>query len=218
MILFIGQAAQSHLDREAFQEVDFKAMFCAPLAKWAAEIREADRAFPNMWRARFTRRRSGRPGPAVLSLPEDVLVRAVQRAADAALPEDGADGLARGRASRPCDDHARRASRCWCWAAPDGRASPSPISANMRRDARPSRGDHVPRQATVSTTTHENYVGDMGIGADPALVSADREQRSSHRRRRASGRDDDERLYAASGADAGSRQAGPRPSRSQRAS
>ena len=42
MILFIGQAAQSHLDREAFQEVDFKAMF-APLAKWAAEIREADR-------------------------------------------------------------------------------------------------------------------------------------------------------------------------------
>src|SRR5215468_7012848 len=42
MILFIGQADQSMLDREAFQEVDFRAMF-APLAKWSAEIRDADR-------------------------------------------------------------------------------------------------------------------------------------------------------------------------------
>ncbi|MBN9592683.1 MAG: thiamine pyrophosphate-binding protein, partial [Alphaproteobacteria bacterium] len=42
MILFIGQADQAMLDREAFQEVDFRAMF-TPLAKWAAEIRDANR-------------------------------------------------------------------------------------------------------------------------------------------------------------------------------
>src|ERR1700684_3676782 len=42
MLLFVGQAAQEHLDREAFQEVDFRAMF-TPLAKWAAEIRDANR-------------------------------------------------------------------------------------------------------------------------------------------------------------------------------
>jgi len=71
MILFIGQAAQAHLDREAFQEVDLRAMF-TPLAKWAAEIRDADRIPEYVARA-FHVATSGRPGPVVLSLPEDVL-------------------------------------------------------------------------------------------------------------------------------------------------
>ena len=71
MILFVGQAAQDHLDREAFQEVDFRAMF-APLAKWAAEIRDPDRIPEYVARA-FHVATSGRPGPVVLSLPEDVL-------------------------------------------------------------------------------------------------------------------------------------------------
>src|ERR1700687_4136340 len=71
MILFVGQAEQSMLDREAFQEVDFKAMF-APLAKWTAEIRNPDRIAEYVARA-FHVAVSGRPGPVVLSLPEDVL-------------------------------------------------------------------------------------------------------------------------------------------------
>jgi acetolactate synthase-1/2/3 large subunit len=71
MILFIGQADQSMLDREAFQEVDFRAMF-TPLAKWAAEIRDPNRIPEYIARA-FHTAVSGRPGPVVLSLPEDVL-------------------------------------------------------------------------------------------------------------------------------------------------
>ena len=43
MILFIGQVGREFRDREAFQEVDFRAMF-APLAKWAAEILYQPRA------------------------------------------------------------------------------------------------------------------------------------------------------------------------------
>jgi acetolactate synthase-1/2/3 large subunit len=71
MILFIGQIAREMRDREAFQEVDFRAMF-GPLAKWAAEIDDAKRIPEYVARA-FAVATSGRPGPVVLSLPEDML-------------------------------------------------------------------------------------------------------------------------------------------------
>jgi acetolactate synthase-1/2/3 large subunit len=71
MILFIGQVARRARDREGFQEVDFRAMF-SPLAKWAAEIDDAARMNEYVARA-FRVAMSGRPGPVVLSLPEDML-------------------------------------------------------------------------------------------------------------------------------------------------
>ena len=71
MILFVGQVGRGMQDREAFQEVDFKAMF-SPLAKWAAEIRQTERIPEYVARAAHMAR-SGRPGPVVLSLPEDML-------------------------------------------------------------------------------------------------------------------------------------------------
>ena len=72
MILFIGQVERAHLDREAFQEVDHAAFF-TPLAKWAAQIPSADRIPEYVSRA-FHVAMSGRPGPVVLALPEDMLV------------------------------------------------------------------------------------------------------------------------------------------------
>lgn len=80
MILFIGQAHRGFLDREAFQEVDFRQMF-APLAKWAAQIDEAARIPEYVSRA-FHAAVSGRPGPVVLALPEDMLAEQTD-AADA---------------------------------------------------------------------------------------------------------------------------------------
>jgi len=71
LILFIGQIGRDMRDREAFQEVDFRAMF-GPLAKWAAEIDDAKRIPEYVARA-FAVATSGRPGPVVLSLPEDML-------------------------------------------------------------------------------------------------------------------------------------------------
>src|SRR5918993_1390142 len=71
MILFIGQVQRDVRGREAFQEVEFRQMF-APLAKWVAEIETADRIPEYVLRA-FQTATSGRPGPVVLSLPEDVL-------------------------------------------------------------------------------------------------------------------------------------------------
>jgi acetolactate synthase I/II/III large subunit len=71
MILFVGQVQRDVRGREAFQEVEFRQMF-APLAKWAAEIESADRIPEYVLRA-FQVATSGRPGPVVLALPEDVL-------------------------------------------------------------------------------------------------------------------------------------------------
>jgi len=71
MILFIGQIARDHRDREAFQEVDYRAMF-GPLAKWVGEIEQTDR-LPEYVNRAFHLATSGRPGPVVLALPEDML-------------------------------------------------------------------------------------------------------------------------------------------------
>jgi acetolactate synthase I/II/III large subunit len=71
MLYLVGQVPRSELGREALQEVDFVAMF-APLAKWAVQIEDPAR-IPEVVRRAFQVATSGRPGPVVLSLPEDVL-------------------------------------------------------------------------------------------------------------------------------------------------
>jgi acetolactate synthase I/II/III large subunit len=76
MILLIGQVARDTTDRESFQEVDYRQMF-GPLAKWAAQIDQAERVPEYMARA-FHVATSGRPGPVVLSLPEDMLTDMVE--------------------------------------------------------------------------------------------------------------------------------------------
>jgi acetolactate synthase-1/2/3 large subunit len=71
MILFIGDVARGDRDREGFQEVDFLTMF-APLAKWVGRIDEA-RRIPEYVARAYATATSGRPGPVVLVLPEDML-------------------------------------------------------------------------------------------------------------------------------------------------
>ncbi|MBO9517175.1 MAG: thiamine pyrophosphate-binding protein [Porphyrobacter sp.] len=71
MILFIGDVDRSMRDREGFQEVDFPAFF-APIAKWSARIEDAARIPEYVARA-YAMAISGRPGPVVLALPEDML-------------------------------------------------------------------------------------------------------------------------------------------------
>ena len=75
IILFIGQVGGDFLDREAFQEIDYRRMY-APIAKWAAQIDRAER-IPEYLSHAFHLAMSGRPGPVVLALPEDMLVQKV---------------------------------------------------------------------------------------------------------------------------------------------
>ncbi len=71
MILFIGQVARNMTEREAFQELDYRRMF-GQVAKWVGEIDDASRMQEFITRA-YRTALSGRPGPVVLSLPEDML-------------------------------------------------------------------------------------------------------------------------------------------------
>ncbi|CAB3389537.1 Acetolactate synthase [Kyrpidia spormannii] len=71
VVALIGQVEQAFRDREGFQEIDLAAYF-RHLVKWTAELREASRAPELLYRA-FHIARTGRPGPVLISLPEDVL-------------------------------------------------------------------------------------------------------------------------------------------------
>jgi acetolactate synthase I/II/III large subunit len=86
MILFVGQVGRDAMDREAFQEIDYRQMF-GPVAKWAAQIDVTSRIPEYLARA-FRVATSGRPGPVVLALPEDML-RETAAVADA-VPSPGA--------------------------------------------------------------------------------------------------------------------------------
>ena len=72
MILFIGQIAGHTREREAFQEVNYK-RFYGDLAKWVVEIDRAER-IPELVGRAFSVATSGRPGPVVVALPEDMLM------------------------------------------------------------------------------------------------------------------------------------------------
>jgi acetolactate synthase-1/2/3 large subunit len=71
MILFVGQVGSDFMEREAFQEIDYRRMF-GGIAKWVASIDRVDR-IPELISHAFHVATSGRPGPVVLALPEDVL-------------------------------------------------------------------------------------------------------------------------------------------------
>ena len=75
LIMFVGQIARGHREREAFQELDYRRTF-GQLAKWVAEIDTADR-IPELVARAFRTATSGRPGPVVLALPEDMLEETV---------------------------------------------------------------------------------------------------------------------------------------------
>lgn len=171
MILFVGQAAQSMRDREAFQEVDFPAMF-APLAKWAAEIRDSNRIPEYVARA-FHVATSGRPGPVVLSLPEDVLsgeceapsTRAYQKS-EAAVTREVVQRM------RALLMNAARPFLLLGGPGWDGEAI-----ANAKKFAELFDLPVITsfRAKDRFDNTHQNYCGDLGIGADPELVRRVRE-------------------------------------------
>ena len=71
LIMLIGQIPVAQREREAFQEIDYRRMF-APVAKWTTEIDDCNR-IPEFVNRAYRVATSGRPGPVVLALPEDVL-------------------------------------------------------------------------------------------------------------------------------------------------
>lgn len=100
MILLVGQVGTDMKGREAFQELDYRAVF-GGLAKWAVEIDNADR-IPEIMARAWKTATTGRPGPVVIALPEDVLTAMTEAAPLAGLPPisepaPDADALAKAR-------------------------------------------------------------------------------------------------------------------------
>ena len=166
MVLFVGQIARGHRDREAFQEVDYRAYF-GPLAKWVAEVEDTDR-LPEFINRAFHLAMSGRPGPVVLALPEDMLsdssvVPALSPTArpEAAVSANQIDAIL-GRlaqAERPLvivggsDWSSDAAQHLRSFAA----AHDLPVAVTFRRQG------HLDNRLP-------QYAGDLGVGMNPKLA------------------------------------------------
>src|SRR6202167_4834172 len=75
LVMFVGQVAREMREREAFQEVDYRAYF-GSMTKWATEI-DAPARLPEIVSRAFHTAANGRPGPVVIALPEDMLTERV---------------------------------------------------------------------------------------------------------------------------------------------
>ena len=167
MIVLVGQVARHQIDREAFQEVDFRKMY-APLAKWVTQIDIAER-IPELLNQAFQVATSGRPGPVVVALPEDMLR---ERAATATVgpyravrAHPGAADLAELRrllaaAVRPIMlvGGGSWTDRAAADIAHFAMANDLPVCCSFRRQ------DIVDNRLPC-------FVGDLGTGAAPALVA-----------------------------------------------
>jgi acetolactate synthase-1/2/3 large subunit len=167
MILFVGQVARETRDREAFQELDYRAVF-GSMAKWATEIDAVDR-IPEIVSRAFYTATNGRPGPVVVALPEDMLTeRGAVADALRAEPVETWPGLA---------DMSRLQKLLWAAERPllllgGSRWSEAAWAATGRFAQR----FEIPvattfRRAHLFNAVHPCYAGDLGIGPNPKLLA-----------------------------------------------
>lgn len=168
MILFIGQVARDQVEREAFQEIDYRRMF-GQMAKWVVEVDDAAR-LPELLSQAFHRATNGRPGPVVVALPEDMLTDRVAvadagpaRRIEAAAASADLQRLQAllGEAQRPL---VVLGGGGWtAEAVADARrfiqAQNLPVAASFRCQ-------------DLFDNTLSQYAGDLGLAAGPELVEA----------------------------------------------
>ena len=171
MVLFVGQVASDQRDREAFQEVDYRAMF-APLAKWVAEIDRTDRIPEYVSRA-FHTAMSGRPGPVVLALPEDML-SAPCHAAVLPCAEPAGHGASEEDIDRIISDF-RKASKPFLMVGGGGWDAEAREALGAFAEAMQVPVGTSFRCQDYIDNRHPNYAGDVGIGINPALAAHIRE-------------------------------------------
>ena len=165
LIMFVGQVARDMIEREAFQEVDFRRMF-GQMTKWVAQIDDPAR-IPELVSRAFHVATSGRPGPVVLAIPEDMQRELVD--VDDGQPfhptqaHPGADDMGRLRdmlaaAERPL---VLAGGGAWSTEACDdlkafAEANDLPVAVTFRRQ-------------DLLDNRHPNYAGVVGLGIDPKL-------------------------------------------------
>ncbi|MCQ3942735.1 MAG: thiamine pyrophosphate-binding protein [Alphaproteobacteria bacterium] len=167
MIMFVGQVAREMRGREAFQELDYRAMF-GSVAKWTTEIDDPAR-IPELVSRAFHTATSGRPGPVVIALPEDMLIeRAIVPDALPFAPVETWPGLT---------DMSRLQKLLWAAQKPvvlvGGSRWSEKACAALQRFA--ERFDlpviNTFRRGHLFDQTHPNYAGDLGVGPNPKVVA-----------------------------------------------
>lgn len=167
MILFIGQVESAFKGREAFQEVDYRQMF-GGLAKWATEVDDI-RRIPEIVTRAFRVAQSGRPGPVVIGLPEEVLFGSAQVAdvepspITRAAPTSSALAELRERLSQARRPLLIVGGTGWTTEACEqvrafARANRLPLVASFRRQ-------------DLIDNRDEQYAGQLGFGASPRLTA-----------------------------------------------
>jgi acetolactate synthase-1/2/3 large subunit len=166
LLLFVGQFPFEETDRESFQEVDYRRMF-QPLAKWVTQIDDAAR-IPELVAHAVDVATSGRPGPVVIALSEEMQKRQV----------DVAD-IGPAAVARPYPDPAALTRLLAMLAA--SRRPLAILGGNWGEAGRAAIRDfltanEIPvtvafRRQSLYDGTLENYAGDLGVGSDPALVA-----------------------------------------------
>lgn len=168
VILFIGQVSRDQIGREAFQEVDYHHMF-GKTAKWVTEILDPRRV-PELVGRAFHVATNGRPGPVVISIPEDMqtdtapgfLPRHYQRAAAAPTPE----ALAAIRDMLAGSERPLLILGGGGWNA----EAVAQMRAFSERFAIPAIAGF--RRQDLFDNTHPHYIGFLGFGAAPSVHAA----------------------------------------------
>jgi acetolactate synthase-1/2/3 large subunit len=167
VIMFVGQVGRDMREREAFQEVDYRAVFGA-MTKWTTEIDDPARV-PEIVSRAFHTAANGRPGPVVIAIPEDMLVERVAVAdAPPYAPIETSPGPI---------EMARFAEMLSAAKAPIFLLGGSRWSQDATdRLARFAKKYSLPvattfRRGSVFDQTHDCYAGDVGIGPNPKLLA-----------------------------------------------
>ena len=168
LLLLVGQVGEDMIGREAFQEVDYGQLF-GGIAKRVVTLREPGRVAEQMASA-LAATLSGRPGPVVVVLPDDRL--AVEAAGTVSAPVVPAQPAPTAQAMAAIGALLAKAERPVLmlggplWTADDNRAAQAvaerlglPVVTSWRRKDRFDNG-------------HPHYAGELGLGANPALVKA----------------------------------------------
>jgi len=167
LLLFVGQIPFEETDRESFQEVDYRRMF-APLAKWVTQI-DDERRIPELIAHAVDVAVSGRPGPVVIAISEEMQKRLAvvadigPREMAAAHPDPAAVAKMMALLAKARRPLAILGGSCWSeQARAEIReflvANDIATTVSFRRQA-------------LYDNTLANYAGDLGVGSDPALVA-----------------------------------------------
>ena len=171
MVLLIGQVPRHHRGREAFQEIDYEQMF-GRVAKWVYEIDRTDR-IPEIVARAFATAVAGRPGPVVLSLPEDVLSGMAEVADAVPVPRvaasPGPGELSRLRSLLASAERPLAIVGGSGWTPESAGA----ITAFLTGSGIPAAASF--RCQDIVDNRLPAYVGDLGLGVNPLLARRVRE-------------------------------------------